>query len=240
MESMDNNQEPVVEQPEQNLDQIPDSGHENSESRPESSQESEQDRNWRKMRQRMSQTDAENQYLKAEMERMNQQLQEIRQDRKASTTKEEDVWLTETERKLASEIQDLKKTMAKQQVKEADYVMDRLKMRFPDFESVVNAENIAQLKRDNPTLAKAIASMQGDPYEQAVAAYEILHRSGYKEDGQTMLDKSKIDKNQKKPVSVQAVRKEGPLSEANRFAMGLTPELKKELQREMAEAAKRA
>ena len=236
-ESMiDQHQEPS----EQNVEQV----HENPESSSESSaqpvQETEQDRNWRRMRQRLEEKDEETRFLKAQMDRMNEQLQEIRQDRKQSTTKEEEVWLTETERKLAGEIKELKNYLTTQKAKEADYVMDRLKMRFPDFESVVNADNIGQLKRDNPTLAKAIASMQGDPYDQAVAAYEILKRSGYQQDGQTIMDKEKIEKNQKKPVSVQAVRKEGPLSEANRFALGLTPELRKELQREMNEASKRA
>ncbi len=55
-----------------------------------------------------------------------------------------------------------------------------------------------------------------------------------------MQDKAKLDQNVKKPMSVQAVRKQGALSEANSFANGLTPELKKSLLAEMASARKGA
>ena len=54
-----------------------------------------------------------------------------------------------------------------------------------------------------------------------------------------MQDKARIEQNAKKPVSVQAVRKQGVLSEANQFAMG-SPEHKKALFKEMQEARKRA
>jgi hypothetical protein len=39
-------------------------------------------------------------------------------------------------------------------------------------------------------------------------------------------------------MSVQAVKGQGALHEANVFAQGLTPDLKKQLQKEMVEAAK--
>lgn len=207
---------------------------ENSAPEPGISQEEGQERNWRNIRQQMKDKDEETRRLRQEMEEMRQ---ELRSQSKPQAPKEEEQWLTDTERRLAGELKEVKSRLQKN---ESDLVTDRLKMRYPDFENVVNAETITQLKRDNPSLAKAIASMQGDHYDQAVAAYEILKRSGYTQDGQEMYDKAKIEKNQKKPVSVQAVRKEGPLGEANRFALGLTPELKKQLNREMAEASKRS
>lgn len=206
---------------------------ENSGQETEVSKDDVQERNWRNMRQQMKDKDEETRRLRQELDEVRQ---EVRGRSKPEAPKEEDVWLTDTERQLAGKLKDVERRLQKT---EAETVMDRLKMRYPDFDSVVNSENVEQLKRDNPSLVKAIAAMQGDTFAQAEAAYEILKRSGYKQDGQTMYDKSKIDNNQKKPVSVQAVRKEGPLGEASRFAMGLTPELAKQLNREMAEACKR-
>lgn len=228
--------EPQVEQP---VQEEPQEVAENSNADVESSQEDGQDRNWKQARQRIKEKEEESKYLKQQVDLLAQQLNDIRGHTKKQPEPEETQWLTDTERRLANEIKELKQNFEKQKEKEGDYLLDRLKMKFPDFEHIVTAENVIQLKRDNPVLAKAIASLQGDQFEQGVAAYEILKRSGYTGDGQTMYDKSKIDKNQKKPVSVQAVRKEGALGEANRFAMGLTPDLAKQLNKEMADACKR-
>ena len=53
-----------------------------------------------------------------------------------------------------------------------------------------------------------------------------------------MKQKDHVQSNHNKPVSAQAIKGSGALHEANIFAGGLTPELKKQLQKEMAEAAK--
>lgn len=196
-----------------------------------------QERNWRAARLRMEEQTRLIKMQERQMELMQQELQAVR-----STTKEasepEDEYFTDSEKKLYKEIKSLKSALEEQKSRESDVVVDRLRARFPDFDAVVNPENISYLQTNNAPLAKAIASMKSDPYEQGLAAYELLKKTDWYQERQTMQDKVKMDENSKKPLSVQAVRKQGPLAEANRFANGLTPELKKQLQQEMAQARK--
>lgn len=241
---MENLEQPI-EQTEQHVDNISvDQSAEVSEnpnSHLESSEDDDgKDKNWRQARQRMREKNEELHSMRQQMGLMAQHLQELRSTQKKAPEPVDEPWLTETEKRLHNELNEVKGYVEKIRAKESDYVIERLRGRFNDFDSVVNVDNVKQLQRDNPALAKAIASMQGDQYEQGLAAYEILKRSGYQQDGQAMYDKEKLEKNTKKPVSVQAVRKEGPLAEANRFAMGLTPALQKELNKEMTEASKRS
>ncbi len=182
----------------------------------------------------------------AEQQRMIKQLQyELDSVRRAAPPApkepEEDLeLLTESEKKLYNKIKTLEQRVQTNQAKEADYVVDRLRSKYADFDDVVNAENITYLQTNNAALAKALASLKDDPYEQGLAAYDVLRKTEWFQQRETMQDKVKLQENAKKPMSVQAVRKQGALSEANTFANGLTPELKKTLLKEMAESRKRA
>ena len=70
-------------------------------------------------------------------------------------------------------------------------------------------------------------------------AYKTLKGLGYvPENNNLMKQKDQVQSNHKKPLSAQAIKGSGALHEANVFANGLTPDLKKKLQKEMAEAAK--
>ena len=86
----------------------------------------------------------------------------------------------------------------------------------------------------------SLQALQGDPYQQGLAAYKMLKRTDFYMQKQQEADKKRVQDNTSKPMSVQSVRKSGALADANRFANGLTPDLKKALQQEMAEARKRA
>lgn len=198
-----------------------------------------QERNWRAARSRMEEQARLIKMQETQLQQMQQMLQELRSTSKEASEPEEE-YFTDTEKKLYKEIKTLKASLDEQKSKEADIVVDRLRARFPDFDAVVNPENISYLQTNNAPLAKAIAAMKGDPYEQGLAAYELLKKTDWYLERQTMQDKAKLEENSKKPMSVQAVRKQGPLAEANRFAGGLTPELKKQLQQEMAAARKGA
>ena len=141
-------------------------------------------------------------------------------------------------RKLAEK---MAKQIASQVIKEreAATVEERVKLRFNDFDDVVTQENIELLKQKKPELASSVAS-NPDPYAQAVAAYDALKMIGAQEMSKTSVEKEKALKNAQKPLSVNAVTKQSAIGNAHLFENGLTPELKKQLLKEMQEASKRA
>jgi len=192
-----------------------------------------QDRNWKQARSKMDEQSHQIRMLQ-------QELELLRNHNPQKVEPEEDEYLTDSERKLAQKIKALEAVVRKTQVQDQDAVIDRLRGKFGDFDEVMNPENIAYLKQNNPALAKALYSLREEPYEQGLAAYDALKNTEWFKQRHTMQDKERIDQNLKKPTSVQAVRKQGALSDSNRFVNGLTPELKKALQNEMAQARKGA
>lgn len=116
----------------------------------------------------------------------------------------------------------------------------RIKSQYPDFEQVFTKDNIAKLNQEFPELSSSIAS-DPDNYKKAVNAYTLIKKFGIVSGDPYMADKQKIQANAAKPRPLATVSpQEGgsPLDKANMFANGLTPELKKQLYREMVEAAK--
>jgi hypothetical protein len=197
-------------------------------------QEDIQEKNWRAARARMEDQQRHIQTLQ-------QELELVRSRQIPSSPEEEEIeFETPAEKRLFEKVKALEAKVSERQRKDADYVLDRLKLKYPDFDDVVNSESITYLQTNNAALARALASLKDDPYEQGQAAYDALKNTEWFQQRHTMQDKAKVQQNTKKPVSVQAVRKQGALSEANLFANGLTPDLKKWLQQEMAESRKRA
>jgi len=116
----------------------------------------------------------------------------------------------------------------------------RLKAQYSDFDQVVSEVNIKALQNQEPELAATIAS-NNDIYSKAVAAYKMIKRLGIHVEDNYTLDKQLAQQNAKKPkplASVSPQQGDTPLSKANAFANGLTPELQKQLLREMNEASK--
>lgn len=192
-------------------------------------EESAQDKNWREIRQSLKELRRENQYLRQQVE--SSQRQPVAQE------EPEDDEPYVTPKRLNNRLSDLERRL---KAKEADSVEDRLRARFSDYDDVVSVENVEYLKQNDPELALSIQALAEDPYRQACAAYKILKRTDYQMNKSSMQDKAKIVDNSKKPMSVQAVRKQGALADANRFASGLTPELKNALFKEMQQARKGA
>ena len=193
-----------------------------------------QERNWKAARLKLEEQ-------ARAMMAMQQELQALREkSQKVEEPEENEEDFTETEKRLYREIKSLKNEVSRSKARESDSVVDRLRSKYSDFDAVMDPENINFLKMNNPALAKALASLKDDPYEQGLAAYDALRATSWYQGQKNMEEKTKIEQNVKKPLSVQAVRKQGALSEANRFANGLTPELKKALIKEMAEARKGA
>ncbi len=211
-----------------------------SESKP--SIEEIQEQNWTKARARIEAQQRELELHKHQQMLMAQELEYLRkqhQQQPAQPDPEEEL-LTESERKLYREIQALKQQVNQRSQPNLNDVERTLKRDFPDYHDVVNEESVKYLATNNRALAKALASLKEDPYEQGTATYEAIKASEWYRMKQTLPDKLKAEENSKKPMSVQAVRKQGPLAEANLFVNGLTPELKKHLLAEMAAARKGA
>jgi hypothetical protein len=117
----------------------------------------------------------------------------------------------------------------------------RVRSQYPDFDTVVNAKTIDQLRLAYPELANTIGS-SGNVYNQAVSAYTMIKKLGIYDGQNHDSAKQAVEKNSGKPrplSSVSPQQGDSPLSQANAFANGLTPELKKNLYKEMIEARKR-
>jgi hypothetical protein len=115
----------------------------------------------------------------------------------------------------------------------------RLKVQYPDFDSVVNSNTVAQLKTAYPELA-ATLSQSTDFYNTGVSAYTLIKKLGIYDGKDHSSNQKIVQDNSAKPrplSSVSPQQGESALSHANAFAKGpLTPELKKKMYQEMMEA----
>ena len=125
---------------------------------------------------------------------------------------------------------------AQLQQQKNEAVPDRLKARFPDFDDVVTKENVERLNKEEPEL---LASIRANPdvYAKGIAAYKLLKKSSPVENRYSN-DIAKLEANRSRPGSVNGAARQSPLSEADKFAGGLTPELKRQLQAEVMEATR--
>lgn len=109
-----------------------------------------------------------------------------------------------------------------------------------DFHSVVSTENVDRLMVEEPEIAAALAA-QTDIKAKAIATYNIIKKLGYVQPSAAPYsdDVARIQRNAAKPkplASVNPQQGDSPLSRANAFANGLTPELQEELRKEMNSA----
>jgi len=226
MEQMDSQQEEVVQPQENSAPEAPTE----VESKPS---HEDQDKNWKEVRKAKE---------KAERERdeLLRQLQDIETRSQTPKEEEEDVSLApddlvewrHVEKKIKKLEEELKTFQESSSQSNAE---SRLKSQFPDFDKVVNKENIELLKQTEPEMANLL--LQGkDLYSKGVSAYKMLRNLGiYKEDHYAD-DRERAQRNSKLPrssSSVGAQSGDSPISKANAFAEGLTPDLKKNLWKEM-------
>lgn len=143
--------------------------------------------------------------------------------------------------KVTKEIKALKQELNqyKQQSAQATTQL-RLKSQFPDFDSVVSTENIQKLGAEYPEIYSTLNSST-DLYATAVSAYTMIKKLGIGVEPSYNADKAQALKNLAKPRPLQSVapqQGDTPLGRADMFANGLTPELQKQLYREMLDAKK--
>lgn len=227
---MEPSQETMIQEPQQEvMEQVVEQQSNEEVSQVEEKEESQQEKNWREIRNALRDVKKENQYLRQQM-LQSQQAQKVPV---APDPDDDEPYVTP--KKLERRIQDLESQL---KAKDAESVEDRLRTKFNDYDDVVSAENVEYLQQHDPELVVSIQRMADDPYKQALAAYKLLKKTDYYMNKGSVEDRTKAENNSKKPVSVQSVRKQGALSEANRFANGLTPELKTALWKEMQQARK--
>lgn len=192
--------------------------------------------NFHKLREIKEQLERENRELRQYYERQSKQTD--------SSSDEDDIGIDDDDivdgkvvKRLYHELKELKKFKSSYEQKEISSIPDRLKNKFSDFDQVVTQENIEKLKHSEPELYASITS-GSDLYAKGVSAYKTLKALGIVKDDLYVSQKEKVHANQSRPLSTQSIKGQGALSDANIFANGLTPELKKQLQLEMEQAAK--
>ena len=144
-------------------------------------------------------------------------------------------------KKLQKELKQLKQEAAqiKQQTALSATEM-RLKAQYSDFDRVVSKENIEALKEKYPEVALSLAA-NNDIYSKAVSAYTMIKNLGIVKDDNSIDTKALVHKNMAKPkpsASISPQKGDSPLSNAYTFENGLTPELKKQLWKEMNKYAR--
>lgn len=140
--------------------------------------------------------------------------------------------------KKVKQLEDQLKTY--QQQSATQNIEVKLKAQYPDFDKVVSKENIEIFRTAYPELATAIGSST-DLYSQATSAYTLIKKFGIDKHQSTSQNVDRVHQNLSKPVptaSLGTQQGESPLTKANAFAEGLTPDIKKQLYREMLEAEK--
>lgn len=189
---------------------------------------------------------AESNRVMKELKQKNRELEErianFEKPQKPTESHEEDPGIRDDDliegkhfKNVVKELKELKSFVEKQHVTTVD---ERLAMKFQDFDAIVTPEAIEELKQNEPELARSVAS-NPDPYAQGVAIYKLLKRFNGSEDMSKSLEKKKALENSQKPLSVNAVSKTSAIGNAHLFENGLTPDLKKQLWKEMEEARKR-
>lgn len=141
--------------------------------------------------------------------------------------------------KVDRKIKKLEDTIKQYQQQSAVALVEaKLKIQYPDIESVVSKENIEILSMQHPEIAATINS-SSDLYSKAVTAYTLIKKLGIQPEDHYQSDRLRAQTNAAKPrplTSVNPQQGDSPLSHANAFANGLTDELKAQLLKEMKNA----
>jgi len=191
--------------------------------------EGSQEYNWKQAREQQRRLEEDNRELRRAIEEMQAPKAQPQQEEEFSIADDDLV-----EGRHVKMLMQKVESQLRQQKNEA--VPDRLKARFPDFDDVVTKENVERLKKEEPELLASIVA-NPDVYAKGIAAYKLLKRT-YPAGENLEKEKAKLAANRTRPGSGNAAAKQSPLAEADRFANGLTPELKRQLLAEMEEASR--
>jgi ribonuclease D len=184
------------------------------------------DYNWSEARRKM-----------AELERRSQEQQETINRLQAQKAPEEE--LSPDDLLTVAQLQKVNAKRDQETIRELQKHKEEIvRLRYPDLDQVLSNENLELFEQQEPELAETLTALQGDPIKMRVAAYKMIKKTLHK-DTPPSSEKNKAESNSKKPVSVQSVGKGSAIGTISAFENGLTPELKKQLYKEMQDAIKR-
>lgn len=208
----------------------------------EQPKESSSERNFKALREKAERAERERDELIQKMrdiETAKQKVQEEQDDDWGIS--EDDIVEGKHLRKLKKELRNLQSQLKDNEQRSYQMALEaRLKIQFPDFDSVVSKENVEKLQKEYPEIAATLSSSK-DLYSSAVSAYTFIKKIGISEGDSYEREHQRVAKNSSKPrplASVSPQSGETPLSHANAFANGLTEELKAQLWKEMQDAIK--
>jgi hypothetical protein len=147
---------------------------------------------------------------------------------------------------IAQEMKAMKRMLKEQQAQSQEIAMQaKIKAQYPDFDDVFNAQTISNLNEQYPDVANALRVMPDD-YNKATAAYTMIKNLGIYKGNEVKkpayesdILRAKVNAAKPRPLaSVNPQQGDSPLSKANAFANGLTPDLKAQMLKEM-QAARR-
>jgi hypothetical protein len=195
-------------------------------------EESDKDYNFRQLRESKKQ-------LEERVARMERELEDARSQKVKAQEEDDDLGISDEDlaegkhlRKLNKEIRGLKQALLQKEIQDIPH---RLQAKYNDFEQVVTKENVEKLKQAEPELYASVIS-GSDLYAKGVAAYKTLKMLGIADPYTS--EKEKIQRNLSKPGSVSNSSNRSAIHDANAFANGLTPDLRKQLLNEMQQAVK--
>lgn len=202
-------------------------------------QETPQQRNFRALREQTLRLEQE----KAELAR---QLAAYQQQKQQESTEQEDNLAPDAlieKRHLSrydKKIKDLEAQLKQYQEQSVAFAVEnQLKTKYPDFDAIVNKDNIEMLKLTYPELAQTIYA-NPDLYSKGVSAYTIIKQMGIALNNDTDKQRATTNINKPRPLASfnSAQGNSSPLQRANAFANGLTEDLKAQLYKEMVESMK--
>lgn len=145
--------------------------------------------------------------------------------------------------KIGRKIKRLEEQLAQyQQASTTSAAELKLKSQYPDFDNVVNQTTINKLRNEYPDIAASLHANQ-DFMSKASSAYTLIKKLGLYTEDNYQPDRERAQANMAKPraaASMSPQTGESPLTKANAFSQGLTPELKNQLYKEMLEASEKA
>ena len=216
------------------------SANRDSTARESAAQESNKEKNFRELRDKVTRIERERNELAAHIKAQEQAKTVVDEDDIGIAP--EDLVEGKHLKVYAKQLREMKKEL--DQYKQQSYEQSteaRLKAQYPDFEKVVSVEMLTKLREAYPEIAETINSAP-NLYNKATAAYTIVKKLGLYIPENYEKDQTQVAANTNKPRSSQSVapqQGESPISNANAFAQGLTPDLKNKLYKEMLDAKKR-
>jgi len=203
-----------------------------------SKQQSSQEVNMRELR--LSKERAEKESLELQQRLARYEQQEAKKEETPDYGDDDFIEGKQLKKEMAS-VRNQLKNYEKQAVSQADE--SRLKSRYTDFDKVVNADTIAKLRDEDPDFAETIAYSTSSLYARGSSTYKKIKDLGLYVEDKHEKDRALAQQNASKPRPLNSVspqQGDSPLSMANAFANGLTPDLKKQLWKEMQDASKRS